>query len=360
MGRERLTKMRLKRRNVGVWRLAAFAALFGVLVLGGAAKVSRATTNGVLVATVTVLNDQSTLVLGTPTPGKNIGYDINLANPIDNPNTLNHIAFTDSIPGGKIVYLHADPGVTCSGTTTLSCTSQQLSSGASIDVIVLFQTDKNGTGSFDNTLNGTYAPASLNTKNNRTDPTKTFTVTTPRSYADTFSGSVAQSLALPSDSLSAGGPGQSSSIQLPPGFVNSNNYVGTTLQNLSGTAATVPPLTVCGTCLHFETDVTIPLATNYSTAGPFLNALLQGTPYTFTVRIPAGLLPNGFKPNGVWHEDGAGQVVQLTACAVDSSNNPIPLTTDPGICIASLTQLKPSKDVLAVVLGFSNGRYWVG
>ena len=229
--------MRLKSRNVGAWRLAAFAALFTVLALSGAAKVGHATTNGVLTPTVTVLNDQSTLVLGTPTPGQNVGYDIQIANPTDNPNTLNHIAFTDSIPGGKIVYVQAGPGVTCSGTTTLSCTSQQLSSGESFDVIVLFQTDQNGTGSFDNNLNGTYAPASQNTKNNRTDPTKQFSLTTTRFYADAQSGSLAQSLLLPTGSNGQGqlqvigSVGQSGSVAMPPGFLNANHYVGTTLRS---------------------------------------------------------------------------------------------------------------------------------
>jgi hypothetical protein len=354
--------MRLKSRNVGVWKLAALAALFGVLVLSGAAKVGHAGTTGELSATVTVLNDaEAGLVLGTPTPGKNIGYDLFITN--GSTNTLNHLAFTDTIGNkGSIVYLNADSATSCTGfgTATLSCTSGQVAAGASFHVIVLFQTDPNGSGTIVNTLKGTYAPGSQNTTNHRTDPTKSFNLATNRFYADTANGSFAQSLALPTDSLSAGGPGQSSTIKLPPGFVNSNNYVGTTLQNLSGTAAPVPPLTVCGTCLHFDSDVTIPLAKNYGTGGPFLNALLQGTPYTFTIQIPGGLLTNGFKPSGVWHQDGAGNIVQLTACAVDSNNNPIPLTTDPGICIASLTQLKNSKDVVAIVLGFSNGRYWVG
>lgn len=345
--------MRLKSRKVATWRLAALAALVGVLALSGAAKVGLAGTTGQLTPTVTVLNDVSALVLGTPTPGKNIGYDLNIAN--GSTNTLNHLEFTDTIgSNGKIVYLNAPAGVSCSGTVTLSCTTASMAAGAQFDVIVLFQTDPNGTGTVDNILNGTYAPASQNTTNHRTDPTKTFTQTTSRLYADTVNGSLAQSLSLPTDSLSAAGPGlgQTSSVKMPPGFVNSKNYVGVTLQNLT---ATTPPA-ACTTCLSFRTDVHMPLAVAFSTSGPFWNNLTPA-PFSFSLTIPGALLPNGFKPTVLWHRDDAGNSIALPNCA---DTGGLPPTSAPGICVSSLTQNKQTKDVFATGLALSNGSYWIG
>src|SRR5438876_3767717 len=113
----------------GTGRLVALAALVAALVVvAGAATVGHAATNGTLTPTVTVLNDQSPLVLGTPTPGGNIGYELKLSNEVTNTNTLNHIAFTDTIGSkGTIVYLSASSNTTCSGfgSSTLSCTGSK-------------------------------------------------------------------------------------------------------------------------------------------------------------------------------------------------------------------------------------------
>ena len=72
------------------------------------------------------------LILGQPTPGGNIGYDLNLNN--KSTNTLNHIVATDTVPSpATIAFFSAPAGVSCSGlgTNTLTCTSAQLSAGSS-------------------------------------------------------------------------------------------------------------------------------------------------------------------------------------------------------------------------------------
>jgi len=351
----------LSTRGRATTRLLALAGLIAALALSGAAKVGLAGTNGTLTPTITVLNDQSPLILGTPTPGGNIGYDLNLSN--TSTNTLNHVAFTDTIGStGTIAYLNAPSNVSCSGlgTSTLSCTSSQLTSGAQFDVIVLFSTDPHGTGVITNTFAGTYAPESQNTSNNRTDPTKQFAITTDRNYSDTLGGFFAQSLLLPTNSngqgqLSVGGSaGQTSSVKMPPGFLNSNNYVGTTLQNLLGTPG-------CTTCLQYQTNVTMPLAPKFQTTSPFWTGTIA-QPFQVTIKIPGGALTNGFKPSGVWHRDDTTGAVptQLQKCTYDANNNPQPQLTTAGICIASLVQQKPSKDVIAITWALSNGSYWIG
>src|SRR2546430_17669775 len=98
-------------------RLLALAGLIAALALSGAAKVGLAGTNGTLTHTVTVLNDQSPLILGTPTPGGNIGYDLNLNN--TSTNMLNHVAFPDTIGSrGTILHVNAPPNVLFSGLGT--------------------------------------------------------------------------------------------------------------------------------------------------------------------------------------------------------------------------------------------------
>jgi len=354
----------LSTRGRATTRLLALAGLIAALALSGAAKVGLAGTNGALTASITVLNDGGGLIAGQPTPGGNIGYDLNVTN--GSTNTLNHLVFTDTNgANGSIVFLSAPPNVSCTGvgTTTLSCTSAQLSSGSQFDVIVLFKTDPNGTpqtGTVTNLFAGTYAPQSNNTSNNRTDPTKTFSTSQTRNYADTVGGFYAQSLLLPTDTngqgqLSVGGSaGQTSSVKMPPGFLNSNNYVGTTLQNLLGTPG-------CTTCLQYQTNVTMPLAPKFQTTSPFWTGTIA-QPFQVTIKIPGGALANGFKPSGVWHRDDTTGAVptQLQKCTYDANNNPQPQLTTAGICIASLVQQKPSKDVIAITWALSNGSYWIG
>jgi uncharacterized repeat protein (TIGR01451 family) len=357
--------MRFTNRKTRGLRRLALVGFLALLAVSGAANVGQAGTNGALTPTITVLNDNTDgLILGQPTPGGNIGYDLNVNN--TSTNTLNHILFTDTIPSpATIDFINAPPGVSCSGsgTNTLSCSSTQLAASSQFDVIVLFKTDPNGapgTGTVHNVFSGTYAPASQNSTNHRTDPTKTFSIFQDRTYAGGGVGEfVAQSLLLANDShgqgqLDVGGAdGQASHLTMPPGFFN-HDYVGTTLKNL----LTASP--GCSTCLKYQTNVNMPLAPAFAPGNPFWTGT-NAQPFQVTITIPGVDLPSGFKPTGVWHQDDSvgGTPTQLHNCTY-ISGVPQPQATAEGICIASLVQLKPSKDVVTVEWALSNGSYWIG
>jgi hypothetical protein len=358
--------MRLFRSFGTARRGVIFAALLVALaVLAGAATVGRAATDATLTPHVTVLNDPGPLVLGTPTPGGNIGYELNLLNADTNTNTFNHIKFTDTIgAGGTVVYLSTTANVSCSGkgSSTITCTSAQLASGESLDVIVIFKTPTDGTGAVHNVWDGTYAP--VGTANKRT-PSKSFNVDTARTYTDSASGTVDQSLALPSDGLSAGST-FSAAVTMPNGFRNNSagaavNYVGVTVQTISG--AGTP--SGCTNCQGFQEKLTIPLASSFSTTGPFGD----GHYFTWQLHVDGSLLPTSFKPVGVWHEEDGGGCPSnpnspscyLPACATDASGNPLPPTAAPGLCVSSFTTKKNAKDYLTYYgLGVNNGSNWPG
>jgi hypothetical protein len=347
-------------------RLLVLAVLAAALALTGAAKVGHAgtSTNGQLTASISVLNDQSPLVLGAPTPGGNIGYDLRVFNdPTISTNTVNHVAFSDSIGSkGTVVYINAPSTVSCSGmgTSTLSCTSAQLASGAGFDVIVLFSTDPNATAGVDTITNsgsGTYAPQSNNTSNNRTDPTKTFAFgPIDRTYGGGSGLSVDQSLTLPGDPLNTAAGFFVSNVKMPPGFLNSNNYVGVTLRNDSGV---LPPsaAVACPTCQPFEVSTTIPLATTVTSPNnPFLQGgSTQAYAWSFTIQVP-----NGFKPTGVFHtDDSNANGAFLPNCSI-VNGQPVPLTTAPGICVSGMDVNKRTNpnQVTYSGIGVANGNAW--
>jgi hypothetical protein len=331
--------------------------LVALAVLAGAATVGRAATDAALTTQVTVLNDPGPLVLGTPTPGGNIGYELTLTNDPANTNTFNHIKFTDTIgTGGTVVYVSTSANVSCSGkgTGTLSCTSAQLASGESLNVIVIFKTPSDGTGVVHNVWDGTYAP--VGTSNRRT-PSKSFNVPTDRNYADSESGNLAQSLALPNDGLAAGGS-FSAAVTMPNGFLHTD-YVGVTVETISG--ATPPG--DCANCQGFQEKLTIPLASSFSTTGPFGDGTTTDTHYfTWQLHVDGSLLPTSFKPVGVWHTDELGANGQyLPTCATDSSGHALPPTSAPGLCVSSFTTKKNDKNYLTYYgIGVNNGSNWPG
>ena len=147
---------------------------------------------------------------------------------------------------------------------------------------------------------------------------------------------------------------------MPPGFLNSKNYVGVTLRNLTGTSATPPA--ACGTCLPFQTDVTIPLAGTFTNTGPFYNGT-SSQAYTWSVVVPGALLPSNFKPTTLWHAgaDGSGYVPN---CQFDTNGNVVwvtdPPSPTPGLCLTSVTQAKKTKDVTYSGIGVNNGSNWPG
>ena len=368
--------MRLLRSFGTARRVVAFAALLVALaVVAAAATVGRAADNGTVSAVITsVLNDDhTTLVLGAPTPGKNIGYTYSFTN--TGSNTINHLVFSVYISSsstgtpkvGAVKYFTvSDPTVSCTAGTTLSCTQGQLASGATFAMTVIFSTDPNAAAGdpIYPFFTGTYSPQSLNQTNNRKQETKTFSADNSgsiRNYEDPLSTTKSQSLSLPNDPLDVGSS-FTANVTMPPGFLNSKNYVGVTLQNFSGDSVTTPPL--CGTCIKFKTVVSIPLATQFSTTGPFYDGTSTAA-YRWTVFIPGSLLPSGFKPTHLYHvgldDQGNPWEGYLDTCPKDPVTGAfVPLTATPGLCETSVTQKRNTKDVTYTGLGLDNGSNYGG
>jgi hypothetical protein len=345
------------RTGAATRRLITLVAV-AALAIGGAAVVGGAA-NGIVTPTITNLNSVNPLIAGQPTPGGNVGYDLQLTN--TSRNTINHVTLGDTNgPTNTVVYFSSpDPAVTCTGlnTPTLNCTREQFTAGSTFDITVLFKTDAGATpgATLTNTFSGTYDPQTPNSTNNRRNDTFAATSSSTYAGAGVF---LSQSLALPGETLSAGGSGQTSSLTMPGSFLNNLAFVGTSLQNLSGTPA-APPAS-CPTCLSFKTSIEMPKAPAFGTGGPFLDPSLTAKPFTWTINLPGSLLGHGFAPAGVWHQDDNGNTVKLAFCARDANQNPIPPTTAPGICLTSLTQSQPSQNIVATGIALSNGSYWIG
>jgi uncharacterized repeat protein (TIGR01451 family) len=367
-------------------RLLVLALLAAALTLTGAAKIGNAATSaGVVVTNWHVLNDVSATILGQPSPGGNVGYDIAVAN--QGTATANHVTFSESIgAGGQVVLIPVQAGISCTGigTTTLSCQLKQLAAGGTFHVQVLFKTptaptsqtltntvvgtlDSQTTGPPNNRQTDTFGPCQDGFETSSTCSTVNGVDFVTRTYAGfntdgTIDHAFAQSLALPSDSLGTDSGGFfTANVKMPKGqFLNNNIYASVRLENTAGVLP--PPVTVnpCTTCQPFEVTTIIPLAATVDTAN---NPFLQGsssTPYSWSFTIP---VPNGFKPTGVWHTDDLGQNgAPLPACQTDASGNPIPLTTAPGLCTLPpvVTKGKGQKPdtVTYSGLGVANGNAW--
>ena len=374
--------MRVLSRGVGrKARFVALAVLATTLALSGAAKLGHAgNTPGVQVTAWKVLNDSTANILGQPSPGGNIGYDITVQN--NGTSTTNHLVLSESIgTGGAVGFVQSTPANVCSGTSTLTCQVKQFSSGAVLHVIVLFATPSSPAGTnVVNTVAGSFDPQTTGPPNQRTtdtfgpcqdglEPPATCSTTNgidsvTRQYAGFGDASFAESLALANDPLAVTGTqGQKGAVKMPAGFVNTNPDLGTTNKYV-GTTLTEDldpsPTSICGTCLTYRTNVTMPAAPTFGTGGPFWDGA-SAQPFQVTITIPGALLSNSFKPTGVWHLDDATGAIprQLQPCTYIGTT-PQPQLTPDGICISSLVQAKKTKDVTAVGWALSNGSYWIG
>jgi hypothetical protein len=367
--------MRLFRSFGTARRLVAFTSLLAALgVLAGAATIGRAATTNPVTATFKVLNDsENGLIPGQPSPGGNIGYALTGQN--TSTSAVNHFTFSETIgAGGTVVYLDYH-GVSCSGkgTAKVSCSLKQLTAGTTFDVTALFSTDSAAApGSpLVNTVVATFDSQTPNGSNKRTtdtfapcdgtfDPSQT---TSPcavtRSYAGNTDGSLAESLSLKNEGISAGGA-QTSSITMPPGFVNSFNFVGTRLENFNGADAAKPAN--CPSCLPFRTKVTIPPAASFGNTGPFLDANNNADPYVLSFTVPA---TSNFKPLGAFHSesDNGADGFYLDACQLNPDGTPIAPTSSPGLCTWKITTQKGKAGVVFYtywVVGVVNGSNYGG
>jgi uncharacterized repeat protein (TIGR01451 family) len=329
------------------WFGAGFVVLaLGVVALAGGAGIGQAASQPSLAfPPVTVLNDVSATVPGQPSPGGNIGYTVNVSN--NGTSTANHISVTETISAGTLVYVSVTGGITCPAVapvSTLTCSISKIEPGGSISVTTLFRTDPNA-------LPGSAVTANFvigfDSQTNGQPNRKTLTDSQTRTIAGNADGSLAESITLHGDKLAAAGAGQTSELTMPSGFVNNFPYVGAQLLNQADSAP-------CTGCAPFKTDITIPPASLFNTVGPFWNGTLAA-PFAWKLTLPGSLLPKGFKLHGVFH-DGA----LLPTCAVDLAGNPVPTTTAPGICVATLVQVPNTKTITATGLALANGSYQFG
>lgn len=369
-----------KRHVLAVTALALAAAC--VAFAGGAATSNAATSNGVVVTSWSVLNDPGNGdILGQPSPGGNVGYDITVSN--QGTSTANHVVLTESIgTGGQVALIARATGIACSGTTTLTCQLKQLPSGGTFRVIVLFRTPglpasptltNTIVGSFDPQTTGppnkrqtdTFGPCQDGFETGATCSTSNGVDAVTRQYAGlntdgTTKKSFSESLALAKDALTVQGDvGQTGSVTLPDAFVNTNpdlgaanQYVGTTLETLQGTPG-------CATCLPYQTDVSMPLASTFTTAGPFWDG---STPKAFSVKItiPTAVLPSNFKPTGLWHAaNSLATPQQVQNCTYDTAGVAQPQLTG-GLCVSTLVLDKKKKVLDGEVWALTNGSYWIG
>ena len=117
----------------------------------------------------------------------------------------------------------------------------------------------------------------------------------------------------------------------------------------------------CTTCLTYQTNVRMPLASTFFPGSPFWTGTVA-QPFQVTIKIPGSAFSSKFKPTGVWHkDDGIGSVAtKLQNCTYDANNVPQPQLTPEGICVGSLVQVKGLKDIIAIEWALSNGSYWIG
>jgi len=332
--------------SVGVVLVALALA---VLALAGAATNGRAAGSpGVVVTSFTVLNDDGLTIPGQPSPGGNIGYDIQVSN--NGTSVANHISLSQTIGStGTVVYVASTgiscPAVTSTPTSTLTCQISKLAVGASFDITVLFRTDSNAAPGSAVTDTAVLA---FDSQTNGVSNQKTVTQQQTRILAGELDGSAAESLALHGEkltALAAAGVGQTSDITMPDGFVNGFNFVGASLQNGSAPA-------LCLHCPAFKTQITIPTATTFTTSGPFFNTLGTADPFSWKLVLPGSQVPNGYKLRGVFHNDS---VTPLPLCSLV----PAALTVD-GVCVVTLQQDSKTKEITATGLGLSNGIYRFG
>jgi uncharacterized repeat protein (TIGR01451 family) len=293
----------------------------GVVALAGGAAIGQAANQpSILFPHPTVLNDLSDTIPGQPSPGGNIGYTVSVSN--SGTSIANHISVT-----------------------TVTCSVDKIAPGTSISVTTLFRTDPSALPGSNVTTNFVIG---FDSQTNGQPNRKTLTDSVTRQIAGNAEGSLAQSIALHGEKLSAAGAGQTSELTMPDGFLNNFSYVGAQLLN-------VPDSTPCTGCAPFETDITIPPASSFGTGGPFLNALLAVKPFSWKLTLPGSLLTSNFKLHGVFHD---GTLLQM--CAVDGSGNPQPLVTAPGICVSTLGQVPSTKTITATGLAVANGSYQFG
>jgi hypothetical protein len=337
------------------WIVTGLVALTVSLVaLAGGAATGHAAASPGVVATFTVLNDDSPTLPGAPTPGKNIGYEVTVTN--KGTSIAKHLSLRESI-GGAIdpsttstepVYQSAT-GITCdsSGGLTVTCALDTLDVNASFHVVLLYKTDPAAVPGSATIPGSSFVTndtvVAFDSQTNGTNNQKTLQFDATRYFADASLGLAETVSQGNGEQLSAGGTGQTSVVTMPQTFVNGFPFVTAKVQNRSAAA-------LCSKCPRVDTQITIPASSPFATTGPFYAGPSIQSPFTWSLTLPGSQVPNGFKLTGVYHD---GTLV--LPCADPSA----PLIGT-GICVSSLVQDSSTKTITAFGPAFTNGSYQFG
>ena len=258
-------------------------------------------------------------------------------------NTVNHVTLIDAVDSGTVLGTdNAACKVTPGSTSSFTCNVGQLVVGQSFTARFAFKAPASSTsGVMTNTLNGTFDPQTPNTSNNR--ETDHFTTTIPPTQLVAASPGSISTYGLPNindgvirtDALSLTHK-QFTQVDLPSTLTSG---FGTPVQ------LTESPGGSCPTCVPYQSVITIP---DSEPGSPNPNPFTSSTPFTWSIQVDGTLLPNGFKPAGIYHNGDL-----LPFCSVQ------PITAVP-ICVLTLSQDKKTKTVYATGLATTNGSYQFG
>jgi uncharacterized repeat protein (TIGR01451 family) len=297
-------------------------------------------------ASAPLVTPQLSALIGTSgtvpvvTYGQTAAWSVTVTN--TGGNTVNHVTLIDSVDSGTVLSTdNAACKVTTGSTSSFTCSVGQLAVGQAFSARFAFTAPSSTATTMTNTLNGTFDPQTPNIKNSRetdTLPTSTSSAQLVATSADSIStyglpnvnGGVIQT-----DVLSLTHK-QFTQVDLP-----------STLASGFGTPVQLTELAggPCATCVQYQSIIRIP-DSEPGSLNP--NPFTSSTPFTWSIQVDGTLLPNGFKPAGIYH-DGA----LLPFCSVQ------PITAVP-ICVLTLSQDKKTKTVYATGLATTNGSYQFG
>jgi len=258
-------------------------------------------------------------------------------------NTVNHVTLIDAVDNGTALGTdNAACTFTKGSNSSFTCAVGQLAVGQSFTARFAFTAPASSTaGLMTNTLNGTFDPQTPNTSNKRetdTLPTKTSSAELVAISSDSISTYGLPSInhgVIRTDALSPAHK-QFTEVDLPP-----------TLTSGFGTPVQLTELAggPCPTCVQYQSLISIP---DSEPASLNPNPFTSSTPFTWSIQVDGTLLPNGFKPAGIYHNG-----VLLPFCSVQ------PITAV-AICVLTLSQDKKTKTVYATGLATTNGSYQFG
>lgn len=263
-------------------------------------------------------------------------------------NTVNHVTLIDALtdPVDRGTALGTDNAActfTTGSTSSFTCNVGQLAVGQSFTARFAFKApDSSTTGLMTNTLTGTFDPQTPNTSNERL--TDTIPTVSKQAQLVAIDPASISTYGLPNvndglihtDALSLTHK-QFTQVDLPPTLTSG---FGTPVQltEIAGAG-------LCPTCVRYQSVISIPDSVPPSSpSNPFTN-----NPFTWSIQVDGTLLPNGFKPAGIYHD---GQL--LPFCSVQ------PITAAVPICVLTLSQDKKTKTVSATGLATTNGSYQFG